>query len=119
MPYIYEGLSDVNKDNRRLVEDEKQERGSGSITDREVQNLIKNGVIEVDPLGLLHWQSDKFEVDDGLFLSRVKRLCDLKQLYLSNGRVVFWELNSVVLNCFSDIVIGTYFLTQRSLYDSE
>ena len=64
---IYEGLSDVNKDNRRFVEDEKQERGSGSITDREVQNLIKNGVIEVDPLGLLHWQSDKFEVDDGLF----------------------------------------------------
>ena len=105
---IYEGLVDSAKTNKQLVEDEKQERGSGSMTDREVQNLIKNGVIEVDPLGLLHWQSDKFEVDDGLFLSRVKRLCDLKQLYLSNGRVVFWELNSVVLNCFSNIVVGTY-----------
>ena len=105
---IYEGLSDDSKDIKKFVEDEKQERGSGSMTDREVQNLIKNGIIEVDPLGLLHWQSDKFEVDDGLFLSRVKRLCDLKQLYLSNGRVVFWELNSVILSCFSNIVIGTY-----------
>lgn len=105
---IYEGLVADNTEDRKFIEDERQERGTGSKTDREIQNLIKNGVIEVDPLGLLHWQEDKFEVDDGLFLSRVKRLCDLKQLYLSNGRVVFWELNSVVLSCFSDIVIGTY-----------
>ena len=102
---IYEGFGD-NK--RTMLEDEKQEKGSGSRTDKEILNLIENGVIEVDPIGLLYWQEDKFVVDDDLFFGRVKKLCDLKQLYLSNNRVVFWELNHVLLNCFDNIVIGTY-----------
>ena len=75
---IYEGFGD-NK--RTMLEDEKQEKGSGSRTDKEILNLIENGVIEVDPIGLLYWQEDKFVVDDDLFFGRVKKLCDLKQLY--------------------------------------
>lgn len=91
-------------------ENEKQEQGitGNTITDKEILNLISNGVIEVDPVGLLHWQEDKLKVADDLFFGKVKRLCDLKQLYLSNNKVVFWELNSVVLSAFSKLIVGTY-----------
>lgn len=91
------------------IDAEKQEKSSGSKTDREILNLIKNGFIEVDSVGLLHWQTDKYTVDDdSLLMAKVKKLCDLKQLYLSNGRVVYWELNSTIISCFSEIIIGTY-----------
>ena len=77
-------------------------------TDKEIQTLINNGFIEVDPVGLLWWQEDKFPDAHNTFYKDVKRYCDLKQLYISNGRVVFWELNHTVLNAFSEVLVATY-----------
>lgn len=106
--YEYFDADDIKA--KKQTENEKQEQEStgNTKTDKEILCLIENGVIEVDPVGLLHWQDDKFKVSKGLFFDKVKRLCDMKQLYLSNGKVVFWELNSVVLKAFSKIIIGTY-----------
>src|SRR5699024_3088037 len=93
---------------KRDLEDEKDDLGVGSQTDKDIQTLIRNGFIEVDSVGLLHWQDEKFPDADKTFYSKVKRLCDLKQLYLSNGRVVFWELNHTILSAFSKVIVGTY-----------
>lgn len=106
---IYDFYDGDNTDKKQSESEKQEQEGTGNTkTDKEILNLIENGVIEVDPVGLLHWQDDKYKVAKGLFFDKVKRLCDLKQLYLSNGRVVFWELNSVVLRAFSKIVVGTY-----------
>lgn len=105
---IYEGLSNEEKTHKQDVAEEKDDLGVGTQTDKDIQTLIKNGFIEVDPVGLLHWQDDKFPDADKTFYKKVKKLCDLKQLYLSNGRVVFWELNHTVLSAFSEVIIGTY-----------
>lgn len=105
---IYEHLTTEDKTNKQDVAEEKDDLGVGTQTDKDIQTLIKNGFIEVDPVGLLHWQDDKFPDADKTFYRKVKKLCDLKQLYLSNGRVVFWELNHTVLSAFSKVIVGTY-----------
>lgn len=105
---IYESFNSDSRTHKRDLEDEKDDLGVGSQTDKDIQTLIKNGFIEVDSVGLLHWQDEKFPDADKTFYSKVKRLCDLKQLYLSNGRVVFWELNHTILSAFSKVIVGTY-----------
>lgn len=89
-------------------EREESENKGLTRTDKEIQALINGGFIEVDPLGLLWWQDDKFPNANKTFYKEVKRLCDLKQLYISNGRVVFWELNHTVLSAFSEVTLATY-----------
>lgn len=89
-------------------EDEEATETGMTKTDKDIQTLITNGFIEVDPVGLLHWQSEKFINAENTIYQEVKRLCDLKRLYLSNGKVVFWELNHTVLSAFSEVVIATY-----------
>lgn len=99
------GLKDLRRVQKAV---EVFDNGGSGKEDADVLNLIKQGVIVVDPVGLLHWQSDVLDMPDGTILGVLRKLCDMKQLYLSNGKVVFWELNTVVLDAFSDIIIGTY-----------
>ena len=100
----------ISGKSRQVIEAEKADHDAKGLTktDREILNLIANGAIEVDPIGMLHWQDDVFKIQDDLLYAPVKRLCDMKQLYLSNGKVVFWELNSLLIQAFSKIIIGTY-----------
>lgn len=79
-----------------------------SKTDKNIQTMIKNGFIVADPMGLLWWQEDKFHDAENTLYANVKKLCDLKQLYISNGRVVFWELNHTVLSAFDEVLMATY-----------
>ena len=88
--------------------DDSEDNQGYTKTDRNIQTMIKNGFIEVDPLGLLWWQEDKFKDADNTLYASVKKYCDLKQLYISNGRVVFWELNHTVLSAFEEVKIATY-----------
>lgn len=90
------------------VEDEQEDKQGYTKTDKNIQTMIKNGFIEVDPLGLLWWQDDKFHDAENTLYASVKRYCDLKQLYISNGRVVFCELNHTVLSAFDEVKIATY-----------
>lgn len=77
-------------------------------SDRVVKNMIDNGYIHVDPVGILHWDHSKFvDVKNSLY-AEVAALCDLKQLYIVNGQVVIWELNHTVLNAFDHVVMATY-----------
>lgn len=91
-------------------ENEKADQKSTatSQTDIEVLGLIKDGFISVDPVGLLHWCSDTYVPSPKMFHGELKTLCDLKQLYLSNGKVVFWELTASIMKSFDKIYIGTY-----------
>lgn len=90
---------------------DESEKGGSRISkdDKEILNLIDNGFIEVDPLGMLHWQDDKFQLnEDNLLYSKVKKACDLHQLFLSNGRVIYWELNKSLIGAFSQVYVATY-----------
>ena len=80
-----------------------------SATDKEVANLIANGVIEVDPIGMLHWQEDKYKLDfEGLLHSHIKRGCDAHQLYLVVNKTVYWEFSVDLIKTFSKVTILTY-----------
>lgn len=76
-------------------------------SDDEVLQLIKNGFIEVDVNGLMFWQWDKFDAVNTTY-EELARLCDSKQLYLSNGKVVFWEYPIHALKAFKEVWIATY-----------
>lgn len=78
-----------------------------SSSDDEVLQIIKNGFIEVDVNGLLFWQWDKFDAVNTTY-EELARLCDSKQLYLSNGKVVFWEYPIHALQSFKEVWIATY-----------
>ena len=79
-----------------------------SKSDRVVRNMVDNGYITVDDDGLLHWDHTKFvDVQNSLY-AEVASLCDLKQLYMINGKVVVWELNSTVLSAFDSVIMATY-----------
>ena len=88
--------------------DDSEDKKGYTKTDKNIQTMIKNGFIEVDPLGLLWWQDEKFHDAENTLYANVKKYCDLKQLYISNGRVVFWELNHTVLSAFEEVKIATY-----------
>lgn len=102
-------LEELTTDDSEYIFNEDAESGR-SKTDSLVLNLIENGVIEVDSLGLLHWQEDKMIVNDKkVIYYQVKYFCDSHQLLLINNKVVFWELPVGLLRSFSDILIATYF----------
>lgn len=102
-------LEELMTDDSEYIFDEDASSGR-SRTDSLVLNLIENGVIEQDSLGLLHWQEDKMVVNDKkVIYYQVKHFCDSHQLLLINDKVVFWELPIGLLNSFSDILIATYF----------
>ena len=73
--------------------DDSEDKKGYTKTDKNIQTMIKNGFIEVDPLGLLWWQDEKFHDAENTLYANVKKYCDLKQLYISNGRVVFWGVD--------------------------
>ena len=101
----------ANKEDKVISENEKsdQKNGGGSRTDKEVLGLIASGFISVDPVGLLHWDTSKEYIPtSGMIHYELKMLCDMKQLYLSNGKVVFWELTADLMRSFCKIYIGTY-----------
>ena len=101
-------LEELTTDDSEYIFSEDTE-SSKSKTDSLVLNLIENGVIEVDSLGLLHWQEDKMIVNDKkVIYYQVKHFCDSHQLLLINNKVVFWELPISLLRSFSDILIATY-----------
>lgn len=77
-------------------------------TDKEIISLIKSGIIEVDPVGMLHWQWDKFPTVVNTHYEETAMLCDNKQLIIVNGNVVFWEYPIWVLEAFKEVWIGTY-----------
>lgn len=99
-----------SKSKKAESENEKSDQKSkaASKTDVEVLGLIKSGFIDVDPTGLLHWCSESYIPTGEMFHGELKALCDLKQLYLSNGKVVFWELTASIMKAFNKIYIGTY-----------
>lgn len=105
---VWNKFSLYESDDIKSDADSNESNSGFTKTDKEIQQMIKNGFIEVDPLGLLWWQHDKFPNVDNTFYQKVKHLCDLKQLYISNGKVVFWELNHTVLSAFSEVKIATY-----------
>ena len=99
------------KDDKVTSEDEKSDQKTSAVskTDKEVLGLISTGNIIVDPVGLLHWDSETNYVPKvGMLHHELKMLCDMKQLYLSNGKVVFWELTAEILKSFESVYIGTY-----------
>lgn len=99
------------KEDKALSENEKsdQKNSKGSRTDKEVIGLINAGSIHVDPIGLLHWDTEsQYVPTSGMLHYELKLLCDMKQLYLSNGKVVFWELTAELMKSFNSIYIGTY-----------
>ena len=101
-------LEELMTDDSEYIFDEDGDSGR-SKTDSLVLNLIENGVIEQDSLGLLHWQEDKMVVNDKkVIYYQVKHFCDSHQLLLINDKVVFWELPIGLLKSFSDILIATY-----------
>lgn len=105
-------ILDMFKDEKGYMsEGEKldQKNGATSRTDKEVLGLIETGSIVVDPVGLLHWDTESGYVptSDMIHYS-LKSLCDMKQLYLSNGRVVFWELTADIIKSFKEVFVGTY-----------
>lgn len=105
---LFDAFSD---DMRRISEGEKsdQKGGATSRTDKEVLGLIETGSIVVDPVGLLHWDTEsEYVPKEGMIHYHLKLLCDMKQLYLSNGKVVFWELTADLMKSFCEIYIGTY-----------
>lgn len=100
-----------SSEHKVVSENEKSEQKSqsGSKTDKEVMGLIATGSIVVDPTGLLHWDTEVDYVPTvGMLHYDLKLLCDMKQLYLSNGKVVFWELTAELMKSFKSIYIGTY-----------
>ena len=91
--------------------EEKADQKSGAIsrTDIEVLGLIDTGSIVVDPIGLLHWDTESAYVPSPNMLHyKLKNLCDMKQLYLSNGKIVFWELTADLIKSFNKVYVGTY-----------
>lgn len=102
-------LDELVTDDSEYIFNEEADSGK-SKTDSLVLNLIENGVIEVDSLGLLHWQEDKMVVNDKkVIYYQVKHFCDSHQLLLINNKVVFWELPISLLKSFDHILIATYF----------
>ena len=88
--------------------EETESRGM-SKTDKEVANLITNGVIEVDPIGMLHWQDDKYKLAyDGLMQVQIKKACDAHQLFLVSNKAVYWEFSVDLLKSFDRVTILTY-----------
>ena len=99
------------KEDKCASENERsdQKNAIGSRTDKEIIGLINTGSIQVDPSGLLHWDTSVDYVPTaGMLHYELKLLCDMKQLYLSNGKVVFWELTAELMKSFKEIFIGTY-----------
>ena len=91
----------------RHLDESELGMGGATKTDKEVLQLIKNGFIEVCPLGILHWQTEKYDPENTVH-EEVKRLCDMKQLSLSRGKVVFWEMTKELIGAFDDVWIATY-----------
>ena len=88
---------------------EETETKGMTKTDKEVANLIANGVIEVDPIGMLHWQEDKYKLAyDGLMQVQIKRACDAHQLFLVANKTVYWEFSVDLINAFGKVTILTY-----------
>lgn len=88
---------------------EETETKGMSKTDKEVANLIANGVIEVDPIGMLHWQEDKYKLAfDGLMQVQIKKACDAHQLFLVANKTVYWEFSVDLLKAFGNVTILTY-----------
>jgi len=85
-----------------------EENIDSTSTDKEILSLIKSGIIEVDPIGLLHWQWHKFLTVVDTHYEETAMLCDNKQLMLVNGNVVFWEYPVWVLESFKEVWIATY-----------
>jgi hypothetical protein len=85
-----------------------EENIDSTSTDKEILSLIKSGIIEVDLVGLLHWQWDKFPTVVDTHYEETAMLCDNKQLVLVNGNVVFWEYPIWVLESFKEVWIATY-----------
>lgn len=77
-------------------------------TDKEIISLIESGIIEVDPVGILHWQWDNFPTVVNTHYEETAMLCDNKQLVMVNGSVVLWEYPIWVLESFKEIWIATY-----------
>lgn len=105
-------LFDSFQDDKRVMsEEEKTDQKVSAIskTDKEVFGLIATGSIVVDPIGLLHWDTDSsYTPTPNMLHYGLKMLCDMKQLYLSNGKVVFWELTADIIKSFKEVYIGTY-----------
>lgn len=85
-----------------------EENIDSTSTDKEILSLIKSGIIEVDQIGMLHWQWDKFPTVVDTHYEETAMLCDNKQLILVNGNVVFWEYPIRVLESFKEVWIATY-----------
>jgi len=80
---------------------------SKTSTDKEIEQLIRNGFICVCNDGLLQWQNDKYDPTNTSH-EEVKRLCDMGQLSMISGKVVYWELNKDLIASFGTVWIATY-----------
>ena len=85
------------------------------ITNRDLDDRIKEGVCSIDPVtGLVTWKEEVFKSDNSKYADFAEK-CNHGQIYYVSKRVMYYEIPSHLFGAFKEVHILTYMFEHSEL----